>query len=191
MTGDITQILAAIAEGDPAAHNRLYERVYQELKLLAGQKLSQEPVQRTLQPTALVHEAYLRLTEGAPGQSWQNRKHFFGAAAETMRRILVEQARRRGRVKRGGDQKRVDLDPDELETVPPNEDLLALDEALSQFSREEPEKAELVQLRYFAGLTLEEAADLLSISRATASRYWTYARAWLFDFISGSNPPKK
>ena len=191
MTAEITQILAAIQAGDESASHRLYELVYQELRQLAAQKISQESPGRTLQPTALVHEAYLRLSEGAPVEGWQNRKHFFAAAAETMRRILVEQARRRARLKRGGHLARVELQSDDVAIAPPNDDLLALDEALTQLTLEEPEKAELVKLRYFAGVSLEEAAEMLHISRATASRYWTYARAWLYEYITDSCDEKK
>jgi RNA polymerase sigma factor (TIGR02999 family) len=184
MNGAVTEVLAAIQRGEDAAVERLYALVYQELRDVAARKMSQEPSGQTLQPTALVHEAYLRLVKGTPEDGWQNRKHFFAAAAETMRRILVEAARRRRRQKRGGDLKRSELKEDDLATLENNEDLLALDEALSELKREEPEKAELVTLRYFAGLTLEEAAETMGISRATASRYWTYAKAWLFDRIS-------
>lgn len=184
MNGAVTEVLAAIQRGDDAAVERLYALVYEELRDVAARKMALEPSGQTLQPTALVHEAYLRLVEGTPDDGWQNRKHFFAAAAETMRRILVESARRRSRQKRGGHLKRAVLKEGDLATSPAGDDLLALDEALTELKREEPEKAELVTLRYFAGLTLEEAAETMGISRATASRYWTYAKAWLYDRIS-------
>jgi RNA polymerase sigma factor (TIGR02999 family) len=186
MTGAVTEILAAMQRGDEAAAAQLYDLVYQELRAVAERKMAHEPSGQTLQPTALVHEAYLRLVEGAPDDGWQNRRHFFAAAAETMRRILVENARRRGRRKRGGHLRRSELPESELATPPDSDDLLALDEALTQLHVEEPDKAELVTLRYFAGLTLEEAAETMGVSRATASRYWTYAKAWLYDRITRS-----
>jgi len=187
MNGAVTEILAAMQRGDEAAAGRLYELVYEELRAVAERKMAYEPAGQTLQPTALVHEAYLRLVEGAPDEGWQNRRHFFAAAAETMRRILVENARRRGRQKRGGHLCRSELPEAELRAPTEADDLLALDDALSQFQAKEPEKAELVTLRYFAGLTLEEAAEMMGVSRATASRYWTYAKAWLYDRITSSS----
>ncbi len=180
---DVTRILKAIEEGDANATDRLLPLVYEELRLLAAQRLAQERPGQTLQPTALVHEAYLRLVMGA-APDWSSRGHFFAAAAEAMRRILVERARRKQRIKRGGAHQRVDIEEDALAEEQPPEILLALDEALDRFAREDPAKAELVKLRYFAGLTIPEAAKALNISKATADRYWSYARAWLFHEIN-------
>jgi RNA polymerase sigma factor (TIGR02999 family) len=181
---DVTRILAAIERGDVRAVDELFPLVYQELRQLAAQRMSKERPGQTLQATALVHEAYLRLV-GAEEQKWSGRGHFFSAAAEAMRRILIENARRKQSLKRSGDRKRIDLNEvvltDNEDT--PSEDLLALDVALEKLSKEDPAKAELVKLRYFAGLTVEQAAEILEISRATAARHWTYARAWLFDEI--------
>jgi RNA polymerase sigma factor (TIGR02999 family) len=177
---DVTRILSAIEHGDPHAAAQLLPLVYDELRKLAVARMAEERADHTLQPTALVHEAYLRLVEGAaPNASWHSRGHFFAAAAEAMRRILVDQARRKRRPKHGGDRQRVDLDEAAAITNSP-EDLLALDEALAKLAREEPRKAELVKLRFFAGLTIPEAAKMLGISTATAERYWSYARVWLY-----------
>ncbi len=175
---DVTRILNAIERGDAKATDELLPLVYEELRLLAAQKLSHETPGQTLQATALVHEAYLRLVGGEP-QSWENRGHFFAAAAEAMRRILVENARRKKTLKRGGQRQRADLAAAEptLDGVP--EDLLALDEALQKLAQVDPLKADLVKLRYFAGLTLEEAAQALGMARSTAGEHWAYARAWL------------
>ena len=177
---DVTRILTAIEQGDERATDELLPLVYEELRVLAAQKLSHERPGQTLQATALVHEAYLRLV-GVADQNWQNQSHFFAAAAEAMRRILVDRARHKQSLKGGAGQKRVDLD-----CAPPlsdqdiyADDLLALDEALNRFAQKEKTKAELVRLRYFAGLTIEQAAGMLNISVATAKRYWIYARAWL------------
>jgi RNA polymerase sigma factor (TIGR02999 family) len=183
---DVTQVLDAIAQGDPHAAGRLLPLVYDELRRLAAQKLAQEKPGQTLQATALVHEAYLRLVGKRDEQSWNSRGHFFAAAAEAMRRILVENARRRRSLKRGGGQVRHDLDDLQLAAPEPLEDLLALDDALNRLTVVDPVKAELVKLRYFAGMTIEEAADALGISSATAKRYWTYARAWLFQAVGGA-----
>jgi RNA polymerase sigma factor (TIGR02999 family) len=182
---DLTRLLDAAAGGDPKAAAELLPLVYDELRKLAARRLGQEKPGQTLQATALVHEAYLRLVGDRPGQPWNGRGHFFGAAAEAMRRILVDQARRKRRPKHGGGRERIDFD----EVALPADDhraadLLALDEALTAFAREEPAKAELVKLRYFAGLTLEEAAACLGISPATAKRHWAVARAWLFAGLS-------
>ena len=179
---DVTKILAAIEQGDAKAADELLPRVYAELRRLAAQKLAKEPPGLTLQPTALVHEAYLRLV-GSDLQRWGSQGHFFAAAAEAMRRILIDDARRRGRQKRGGGRRRLDLNDQQLAATATSDELLALDEALRQLAHEDRVKAELVTLRYFAGLTLEQAAEVLGISRATASRYWTYARAWLYHEI--------
>jgi len=182
---EVTRILSAIEEGDPHAAEQLLPLVYDELRKLAAQRLASEKRGQTLQATALVHEAYLRLVQSgdasAPrAQRWDTRCHFFAAAAEAMRRILIEKARRKRRLKRGGQLKRIDLEHVELTLDGPSDDLIALDEALAKLALEHPEKAELVKLRYFAGLTVNEAAKLLGISTSTADRHWTYARAWLF-----------
>jgi RNA polymerase sigma factor (TIGR02999 family) len=181
----ITRILSTIDQGDPQAAEQLLPLVYDELRKLAAQRLAQEKPGQTLQATALVHEAYLRLVDEQEGQRWDSRGHFFAAAAEAMRRILIDNARRKKRPKHGGDRQRLELD--EL-TLPPQDDhaadLLALDDALQALAKQEPAKAELVKLRYFAGLSLEEAASCLGISPATAKRYWAVARAWLYDRLS-------
>jgi RNA polymerase sigma factor (TIGR02999 family) len=176
---DVTTILSAIEQGDPKAAGQLLPLVYDELRKLAAQRLAREQPGQTIQATALVHEAYLRLVGSEPSRPWDSRGHFFAAAAEAMRRILVESARRKRCRKHGGDLVRVDLDEANLSCRIPTEDLLALDEALSRLAAEDPLKARLVQLRYFAGLSLEEAAEALGISAVTAKRYWRYARAWL------------
>jgi RNA polymerase sigma factor (TIGR02999 family) len=174
---DVTHILNAIERGEAKATDELLPLVYEELRLLAAQKLSHEAPGQTLQATALVHEVYLRLLGDAP-QTWQSRGHFFAAAAEAMRRILIENARRKGALKRGGGRQ---AEPLGLEPAAegPSEDLLALDEALQKLAQKDRLKAELVKLRYFAGLTLEEAAQALGIARSTAAEHWAYARAWL------------
>jgi RNA polymerase sigma factor (TIGR02999 family) len=177
---DVTQILNAIEGGDPKAADELLPLVYEELRLLAAQKLAKELPGQTLQATALVHEAYMRLV-GSENQDWDGRGHFFAAGAEAMRRILVDNARRKKSLKRGGDQKRVDLGEAILadHSNLSSDYLIALDKALTKFSEEDRIKADLVKLRYFAGLTIEQTAEALGISEATAKRYWTYARAWL------------
>jgi len=180
---DVTRILNAIAQGDGRAVDQLLPAVYQELRQLAAQKLSRERPGQTLQATALVHEAYLRLL-GAGDQTWKGKTHFFAAAAEAMRRILIENARRKHRLKRGGDRQRVD--EAEIAIEGPSEDLLALDEALVRLEAADKTKAELVKLRYFAGLTLEQAAEVMGMSPSTAKRHWTYARAWLYKAITAS-----
>jgi RNA polymerase sigma factor (TIGR02999 family) len=185
---DATQILSRIESGDPSAAEELLPLVYAELRRLAAHQLAQEKPGQTLQPTALVHEAYLRLLGPAGAeQQWNSRGHFFGAAAEAMRRILVENARRKQRIKHGGGRLRVDLDEACRVSDAPSDDLLALDEALSKLAVEAPAKAELVKLRYFAGLTIEEAAAVMNISLATAKRYWAYSRAWLYNAVGGQN----
>ena len=181
---DVTQILSAIEQGDPKAAEQLLPLVYNELRNLAIQKLGRVPPGQTLQPTALVHEAYLRLV-GGEERLWDSRGHFFAAAAEAMRRILVENARKKGSRKRGGDRARADFDVDQLAVPELREDLLALDEALDRLAEADPEAARLVQLRYFAGLTLAEAAKVMDVSPRTADRLWAYARAWLHQALEG------
>ena len=183
LVSDVTRILEAAQKGDPKAAEELLPLVYEELRKLAAAKMANEAVGKTLQPTALVHEAWLRLV-GKQGQNWNGRAHFFGAAAEAMRRILIDQARHKSRLKRGGEIVRVELDDVEISMSGPGDDVLALDDALTRFATTHPEKAELVKLRYFAGLTGEEAAAALGISSGTADRYWTYARAWLARELS-------
>jgi RNA polymerase sigma factor (TIGR02999 family) len=180
---EVTRILSAVEQGDPQAAAQLLPLVYEELRKLAAQKLAQEKPGQTLEATALVHEAYLRLV-GTSGRPWDNRRLFFAAAAEAMRRILVENARRKKSLKRGGDRRREELDSERIQAPTPHEDILALNEALERLADRDPVKAELVKLRYFAGLTLEQAAAALDLSPSTADRYWAYARAWLHQEIT-------
>lgn len=183
---EVTQILHAIAGGDPSAASQLLPLVYDELRRLAAHRLAHQTPGQTLQPTALVHEAYLRLVSDPDGHDWDNRGHFFAAAAEAMRRILVEDARRKGRVKHGGGFARRDLDAADQAAVPEvSEDLLALDEALTKLAAADPQAAQLVQLRYFAGLSIPEAAQALGVSPRSADRLWAYARAWLLREVGG------
>jgi RNA polymerase sigma factor (TIGR02999 family) len=185
---DVTRVLSAIEDGDPHATEQLLPLVYEELRKLAAQRLAQERPGQTLQATALVHEAYLRLVDVEKAQHWDSRGHFFAAAAEAMRRILIDQARRKHSQHRGGDMRRVELDAGALLAAPEDhaaEDLLALDEALRQLENEDPLKARLVKLRYFAGLSLQDAATALGISVASAKRYWVYARSWLYGKVQG------
>jgi RNA polymerase sigma factor (TIGR02999 family) len=185
----VTQILLQMEHGDPAAAEQLLPLVYNELRQLAAARLAHEQPGQTLQATALVHEAYLRLLGPAGAeQPWNSRRHFFAAAAEAMRRILVESARRKARIRHGGERQRVDLDSACAVSEPPSLDLLALDEALSKLAGNEPAKAELVKLRFFAGLTMPEAAAALGISLATAERYWTFARSWLYAEMADNRP---
>jgi RNA polymerase sigma factor (TIGR02999 family) len=183
---DVTRILTAIERGEARAADQLLLLVYEELRRLAAQKLSREPPGQTLQATALVHEAYLRLV-GTEGQTWKGRTHFFAAAAEAMRRILIENARRKHRLKHGGGLQKVELDSADIAIGEPPEDVIALDEALTKLGEQEPAVADLVKIRYFAGLTLEQAAEVLGVSRRTADRYWAYARAWLYQEITREN----
>lgn len=181
---EVTRILAAIEKGEVGAADQLWPLVYDELRRLAAQQMAREKPGQTLNATALVHEAYLRLManqEHPP--EFASSRHFFGAAAEAMRRILVDSARRKRRLKRGGGLNRVEFDEVEVALPEPTHDLLALDEALTALAGEDPKKAELVKLRFFAGLSVEDAGQCLGISRATADRYWAYARAWLHNFI--------
>jgi len=186
---EVTRTLSAIEQGDPHAAERLLPLVYEELRRLAAQRLADEAPGQTLQPTALVHEAYVRLTgkDGA-GQCWDNRGHFFAAAAEAMRRILVDNARRKKRLKHGGELQRISLEAIDSLVEEPSEDLVALDEALTRLIAHDPIKAEVVKLRFFAGLTMPEVAQTLDISLATAERYWTYARTWLFAELADPDP---
>jgi RNA polymerase sigma factor (TIGR02999 family) len=186
---DVTQILQAIQQGDPHAADQLLPLVYDELRRLAAQKLAHEAPGQTLEATALVHEAYLRLVDVEKAQHWNSCGHFFAAAAEAMRRILVEQARRKRRVRHGGGRVRIELDEACAIVQPPSHDLLALDEALSRLAARDPVRAELVKLRFFAGLTMPEAAEALGISLATAERYWTFARTWLYAELTAEDPP--
>jgi RNA polymerase sigma factor (TIGR02999 family) len=180
---DVTRILAQVQKGDRQAANELLAVVYEELRTLAARKLARERPGQTLQATALVHEAYLRLV-GSEDARWENRSHFFGAAAEAMRRILVEAARRKARLKYGGGRQRYELSEVDAVVLPDSLDLVALSEALEKLAQEDRVKAELVKLRYFAGLTVEQAGQILGVSRATADRYWTFARAWLYREVS-------
>ena len=183
---DVSRILSAIEHGDPAAAGQLLPLVYAELRRLAARKLAREAPGQTLDATALVHEAYLRLVGPEPQQGWDSRGHFFAAAAEAMRRILIENARRKRSLKHGGQLQRHALNEASAAAPAPSEDLLALDEALTKLAARDPVKAELVKLRYFAGLSLKEAAHILGISTTTADRYWAYARAWLHQEIVGA-----
>jgi len=186
---DVTRILSQIEQGDPTAAEQLLPVVYDELRKLAAVKLAQEKPGQTLQATALVHEAYLRLVGGDDSQQWANRGHFFAAAAEAMRRVLVENARRKHRLKHGGDRTRLEVELTGLPARMADDDLIALDEALEKLHQQDPLKARLVTLRFFAGLTIEQAAEVLSISRVSAFRYWTFARAWLHHEITGGQRP--
>jgi RNA polymerase sigma factor (TIGR02999 family) len=192
---EVTRILSAIEQGDPHAADQLLPLVYEELRRLAGQRLAREAPGQTLEPTALVHEAYLRLV-ASPGREagevprhWNGRGHFFAAAAEAMRRLLVERARRKGRARHGGGRARVDLDEASAVVPPPSDDLLAVDEALTRLAARDPLRAELVKLRYFGGLTMPEAAEALGISLASAERAWAFARVWLYAELEGDPPP--
>lgn len=179
---DVTRILQSIDSGDAKAAAELLPLVYEELRRIAAFKMAGESPGQTLQPTALVHEAWLRLV-GKEEQTWQNRAHFFGAAAEAMRRILIDNARRKKAVRHGGGQQREDIQDVELPSPDQDDELLALNDALEKFAALEPKKAELVKLRYFGGLKIEEAAQILQVSEPTAKRWWAYARAWLLEEI--------
>jgi RNA polymerase sigma factor (TIGR02999 family) len=175
---EVTRILVAIEQGDVRAVDELFPLVYRELRKLAAQRMSRESPGQTLQATALVHEAYLRLV-GAEAQNWSGRGHFFAAAAEAMRRILIDNARRKKSLRRGGGRQRVELDDTEIAIGGPPDDLIALDEALEKLTKKDRMKADLVKLRFFAGLTMEQAAKVLGISHSTADEHWAYVRAWL------------
>jgi RNA polymerase sigma factor (TIGR02999 family) len=182
---EVTRILSALEQGDPRAAAQLLPLVYDELRKLAAQKMAQEPPGQTLQATGLVHEAYVKLVDAEKPQQWNSRGHFFAAAAEAMRRILIDRAREKLAVKRGGDRKRLPLEEIDPPGGTPPEELLALDEALEQLTHLDPTAGQLVKLRYFAGLSVEEAAVTLGVSTATAYRHWDFARAWLHSQVAG------
>jgi RNA polymerase sigma factor (TIGR02999 family) len=186
----VTTLLNEASTGDARASADLLPLVYEELRRLARQRMGQERAGHTLQATALVHEAYVRLVAGNQAKSWEGRWHFFAAAAEAMRRILVDQARRRGRVKRGGGatRQRIGLEDLDLPANDPPQELLAVDDGLTALAAKHPENAQLVKLRYFAGLTIEEAAEATGVSVATANRRWAYAKAWLFRYLESGGP---
>jgi RNA polymerase sigma factor (TIGR02999 family) len=185
---EVTRILDAIGQGDSSAADQLLPLVYAELRRLAAAYLAREAPGHTLQPTALVHEAYLRLVGSADEQRWSSSRQFFAAAAVAMRRILVESARRKSRVKHGGELQRVDVDVLEVPMRPRPDEILALDEALTRLATEDPAAAQVVELHFFAGLSIEEAGQALGVSRATAYRQWTYAKGWLRCEIGGDGP---
>jgi RNA polymerase sigma factor (TIGR02999 family) len=185
---EVTRILSNLAEGNPHAADELLPLVYEELRKLAAARMAAEAADHTLSATALVHEAYLRLVGPGEATRWESRGHFFAAAAEAMRRLLVESARRRKRHKHGGDHQRISLEAAESLMPSPSEDLVALDEALTRLAAQEPIKAEVVKLRFFAGLTMPEIARVLNISLATVERHWTYSRAWLYAELTDADP---
>lgn len=186
---DVTDILSQVGKGEASAIDELLPVVYDELRRLAKRKMAREVAGGTLGATGLVHEAYLRLVRADRGQAWENRRHFFAAAAESMRRILIESARRRARLKRGGDQQRIELDDFPVTVSLPVDQLLAVDEALESLDKQDPAAAQIVKLRFFAGFSIEEAAKSLGISRATAYRHWTWSRAWLqCELDAGESP---
>jgi RNA polymerase sigma factor (TIGR02999 family) len=183
----LTRLLNEAAAGDAAAAEKLFPLIYDQLRAMAQHQMRMERPDITLQATALVHEAYIRLIDQDKVQRWESRWQFFAAAGQAMRRILVEQARSRGRLKRGGDRQRVDLENLTLAASESGDDLLALDEALNRLAEEHPEKAQLVNLRFFGGLTQEEASKALNVSISTADRYWSFARAWLYRLMAGED----
>lgn len=183
---DVTRILQSISNGDERAAEELLPIVYDELRRLATRQMAKEPSGHTLQATALVHEAFLRLAGGVE-QEWESRRHFFGAAAEAMRRILVDHARRKKRLRHGGGRKRVRLDDVDVPAPEPKEEVVQISEALEELAKEEPTVAELIKLRYFAGLTQGQTAELLGLASRTADRYWAYGKAWLHDWIQSQN----
>jgi len=186
---DVTHILSAIEAGDPHAAAELLPLVYDELRKLAAARLADEKPGQTLQATALVHEAYVRLVGGGQPQDWNGRGHFFAAAAEAMRRILVEQARRKGRVRHGGGRQRLDLEAAQLSIDMSADQILTLDEALTRLAERDPQAARLVDLHCFAGLSVEQAAEVLGVSPRTAYRDWAFAQAWLYREVRGADPP--
>ena len=183
---EVTRLLDSLESGDAKAADELLPLVYEELRKLAAAKMAHEPANQTLQPTALVHEAWLRLTGKENGQ-WNGRAHFFGAAAEAMRRILVENARRKRATRHGGNHQRLNVEDIEIAAPEKEAELLAIHEALEKLAARDRQKAELVKLRYFVGLTIEESATILGVSVPTANRWWTYTRAWLYEQIQGGN----
>ncbi len=185
MPGDVTQILQAIEDGDSKAANDLLTLVYDELRLVAADKMSREPAGQTLQPTALVHEAWLKLA-GSEHQQWQNRRHFFAAAAEAMRRILIDRARKRNRARHGHGLQRIDLNEVDVAATANDDQLLAVDEVLERLAHESPEHAQLAKLRYYVGLSIPDAAKTLGVSESTAKRQWNYARLWLLKELKRS-----
>jgi len=187
---DVTQILDAVANGNQQAAKELFPLVYEELRKMAAQQLKYEKAGQTLQPTALVHEVFLRMVGPANADGFANRRHFFGAAAEAMRRILVENARRKGRDKHGGGRRLVKIELDDVGQEQTEGELLLLHEALEEFAGVDPQKAKLVELRFFGGLTLEQAADCLNISLSSADRAWRYARAWLYTAMAQESSEK-
>ena len=187
LMSEVTRILSAIEEGDPRAAPQLLPLVYEELRQLAAHKLAQEKPGQTLQATALVHEAFVRLVDVEKVQRWDSRGHFFAAAAEAMRRILIEAARKKGRQKRGGGMQRLDLNSPELVSLAPPDELLIIDDAINKLAAEDADAAQLVKLRYFAGLSIEEAAEFAGISRSSAYEHWAYARAWLHSELYGKD----
>jgi RNA polymerase sigma factor (TIGR02999 family) len=187
---EVTRILSAIEEGDPNAAEQLLPLVYQELRRLAAEKMTDEKPGQTLQATALVHEAYIRLVDVDKVQHWNSRGHFYAAAAEAMRRILIENSRRKRSEKHGGNRKQMRLSDNDLPTESRPEELLLLDDAVDALAREDPAVAELAKLRLFAGLSVEQSAEILGISRATAFRHWAYARAWLNAQLDGQDQPE-
>lgn len=185
---DVTRLLNAIERGDPKAADELLPLVYEELRLLAARKMAQESPGHTLQATALVHEAYIRLVR-SDARDWSSQTHFFAAAAEAMRHILIDNIRRKQRERHGGGHQKISLDRANPTIEGPSTDVVALSEAIDKLAKEDPKAAELVKLRYFAGLTLEQAGGILGVSRRTADRYWSYARAWLYHEITKAERP--
>ncbi|MGA2253759.1 MAG: ECF-type sigma factor [Thermoguttaceae bacterium] len=186
---EVTRILSAIEQGDPHAAEQLLPLVYDELRRLAAAKMAQEEPGQTLQATALVHEAYIRLVDVDEAPQWNSRGHFFAAAAEAMRRILINRARDKNRLKRGGQLRKIDIDKVEITIVTPDDDLLMLDEAIEQLAQENQECAELAKMRFFAGLSVEDAGNAMGIPARTARRHWAFARAWLFDTLRRADNP--
>lgn len=187
MSSELTAILLAAHEQEPHSAEKLLPQLYEELRAVAARKLSLQPSGQTLQPTALVHEAFLRLTTD-PARTWENRRHFFAAASEAMRHILVDRARRKASVRHGGELQRVDLEGLEVAGTATDESIIALNDALEQFEQVDPQASELVRLRFFGGFTFAQAAEILGISERTAKRDWSYARAWLFETLQRRGP---
>lgn len=188
---EVTEILQAIQRGETAAADQLLPLVYEELRKIARSKMAHEPTQQTLQPTALVHEAYVRLVDSTNPQVWNSKGHFFGAAANAMRRILVENARRKKTLRRGGDRRRSQFDLENLALEDQDEFLLALDENLSSLEQEYPDVSKVVQLRYFAGLSIEKTAETMELSVRTVNRHWAFAKAWLYARLSETEDPSE